>query len=128
MIRLQTIPPRTSRWQAAALLVLLILFLADFWAAGLPEGALFYQWDKLVHLIAGALLAALFYPYLARPRDLILFVVALGGLFEIAEFMTTPMADYGGVRWYLADTAADLLVDALGAWIMITVIKKHHGR
>lgn len=115
---------RHSKGQITALFILLLLFLADFWAVGLPDGALFPQWDKLVHLMAGALVAALFSPYFGKSRDLILFVLAIGGLFEAAEFMATSIADYGGVRWYLGDTAVDLLVDALGAWIMIWLIRR----
>lgn len=121
-IKFEASSRRHSKGQITALFILLLLFLADFWAAGLPDGALFPQWDKSVHLTAGALVAALFFPYFGKSRGLILFVLAIGGLFEAAEFMVVSIADYGGVKWYLGDTAADLLVDALGAWIMIRML------
>ncbi|MBI2054768.1 MAG: hypothetical protein HYT39_01570 [Candidatus Sungbacteria bacterium] len=111
--------------QVIALFLLLLLFLLDFWASGLPTGTLFPQWDKAVHTLGGALVAGLFYPYFPRTKVLLFSVFLIGAVFEVIEFLVsaTP-AEYGGPLWYALDTALDIIVDVAGAWIMLWLIRR----
>lgn len=117
-------PCRTKKGQITALLLLTAAFLASFWLSGYSGGGPFPQWDKLVHTIAGAALALLFFPHIPRSR-LVPFVLLVGFVFEIAEFLTGEVSYYGGWRPYLLDTALDLIVDSLGAWIVVRTYRKH---
>lgn len=119
---------KTSNGQLFGLFLLVLMFSLAFWASGLPEGTLWQQWDKIVHTLSGASLAILFYRYAKSSLHLVLFVFAVGALFEAAEFIVVPFGLYKDIDRYVIDTVLDLIVDTLGAIIMIQLIRlKQHG-
>lgn len=119
---------RSSIGQLFGLFLLLLMFGLAFWASGLPEGTLWQQWDKIVHTLSGAALTLIFFRFIKSVPQIALFVFLIGALFEVAEFIVVPFGLYGDVDRYIIDTTLDLIVDVLGAVIMLQLIRlKQHA-
>lgn len=102
--------------QLIALFLLGVLFILADWLSSFPPGSLYPQWDTAVHMIAGALLMITFTPYTSSTRSILLAVFSIAVAFEIAEFFTTPLSDYGSTRAYVIDTILDISAAVVGAW------------
>jgi len=94
----------------------LLVFLVSHYSTDLNYP--FPHWDKVLHTTAGISLALIFYPHI-KGRQLVFLVFLLGLAFECVEICISPPAMYGGLHPYLIDTIGDLIVDALGAWIVV---------
>lgn len=112
-----------SKGELAGLVVLVAMFGLAFWASGLPEGTVFQQWDKIVHTISGAALALVFSKQVKSIFHAALFVFVIGALFEVAEYIVVPLGYYKDADRYIVDTSLDLIVDVLGAIIMLQLIR-----
>lgn len=118
---------RTSKRQVFALFALLALFGFSFWMSQFPPRT-FGQLDKGIHTLSGASLALLFMQYAKKKFHLIWFVFLIGFIFEIAEFLVTPVGAYGGWKPYLLDTLGDLTGDVVGASIIVIVSQSLHKK
>lgn len=111
--------------EVAGLFLLLLCFLAAFWGSQYGSNDRpFPQWDKVVHTVAGASLAIIFWPHV-KGRRLILLVFCIGFIFELVEFFIAPPLFYGGTELYIRDTLLDLIVDTLGAWIVVQAYQRY---
>lgn len=114
---------RTSKSQITGIFLIVVMFGLAFWASGQPEGTLLQQWDKIVHTLSGAALALVFSKHIKSVFQMAILVFVIGALFEIAEYMVVPLGYYKEVDRYVIDTTLDLIVDVLGAIIMLQLIR-----
>ncbi|OHA02072.1 MAG: hypothetical protein A3H71_01700 [Candidatus Sungbacteria bacterium RIFCSPLOWO2_02_FULL_48_13b] len=121
-------PTRISWVQLAGLLTIVLDFGVSFWVELAQNGYWFWQYDKILHTIAGIGAAAAFLPYAKRPSEAVIATLFLGIAWEILEIVFIPPVEYGGFGWYLLDTAGDLIVEIIGAFLILWCLKKLNAR
>ena len=121
-------PARISWVQLAGLLTIVLDFGVSFWVELAKNGHWFWQHDKILHTIAGIGIATAFLLYARRSGEVVIAVLFLGIVWEILETFFVPLIEYGGLGWYLLDTAGDLVAEIIGAFLILWFIKKLNAR